>query len=78
MRNRPLALVIDGRIHEANLKRSHIEHSDLWARMRIVGVHSPDEVALMVLESTGQVSLVRAGAPLDHRLYADVHGVEEM
>ncbi|MFV0254201.1 MAG: DUF421 domain-containing protein [Beutenbergiaceae bacterium] len=78
VRNRPIALVVDGRVLQQNLDRCHIEQSDLSARMRVAGVRSVDEIALMVLESTGQVSLVRSGAPVDRRLYADVRGVEEV
>lgn len=78
VRSRPVALVVNGKLHEANLRRSHVDTLDVWARMRAAGVTSPDQVALMVLESTGQVSVVRAGEPIDPRLLAGVRGVEEM
>lgn len=77
-RRRPVALVVNGVLHSENLKRSHVEPLDVWARMRVAGVSNPDQVALMVLESTGLVSVIRAGEPIDRRLLTGVRGVEDM
>jgi len=76
LRNAPLALVVDGVVHEANLKRAHVDPQDLWARMRMAGVHDPGQVALMVLESTGQISLLHKGGAIDPRLTEGIRGVD--
>ena len=78
VRNPPMALVVDGRFHEQNLRRTHLDQSDVWARMRVAGIRSPDEIALMVLESTGQVSVIRAGGPVDARILEEVRGVKDL
>lgn len=68
VRTQPVVLIKDGVILRDNVRRTHVDDADLWARLRLAGVRSPAEVALLTLESTGQISLIRAGQPIDPRL----------
>lgn len=73
--NAPRLLVRDGAIHEDNLKRCRVTHSDLYAHLRQHGIARLDHAALVVFETTGQVSVVRQGdgAP-DEALLREVQG----
>lgn len=77
VRTRPVVLVHDGWLLAENLRRTHLDEADLWARLRVSGVRSPDEVALMTMESTGQISLIRRGEPIDPRLLQGLRGLPQ-
>lgn len=70
VRLRPVVLIWNGTILEDHVQRTRLDDADLWARMRLVGVGSPDEVALMTMESTGEISVLRRGEPIDERVLA--------
>ena len=75
--NDPLLLVRDGHILEANLRKSNITLSDLYSKLRQANTASLDEVGAVVLESTGDISVVHErsdGMALDSRM---LHGVRE-
>lgn len=50
----------------------------LWSQLRTHGIRSRDEVAVVVLEPRGSVSVLRASTPLDRALFAGVDGVEDV
>lgn len=74
----PVLLMAGSRILEENLRRCHVQPAELQARLRLAGVRNPDEVAAVTLESSGDLSVVRAGAPLDPRLFSGVVGAAEL
>lgn len=75
LRNLPLALIADGEVLGENLRRARLEPEDLWSRLRIAGVSGPQEVAAMVLESSGQISVVRRSMTMDPRMLEGVAGL---
>lgn len=60
--NRPVLLMEDGRILEDNMRRADIATGDLRAQLRQANVTSMDEVLLVVLETTGDISVVTGEA----------------
>ena len=56
---RPLALVRDGRILKRNLRRELISLPELMAKLRESGVESVADVKLAVMESDGEISVIR-------------------
>lgn len=54
-----LALVRDGRILRANLRRELISLPELMAKLRESGVESAADVKLAVMESDGEISIIR-------------------
>lgn len=56
---RALPLIRDGRILRANLRRELISLPELMAKLRESGVESPSEVRLAVMESDGEISVIR-------------------
>ena len=65
LRSRPVALVHEGVVLTENVARIRLDADDLWARLRLAGFRSPDDVALMTMESTGQISVIRRGEPIE-------------
>jgi uncharacterized membrane protein YcaP (DUF421 family) len=68
MNNRALLLMAGGRVLEANLRRAHVVEAELFGALRGAGVRRPDEVACVVLEASGTLSVLKRGVPLDPRL----------
>lgn len=76
VRDRPVLLMAGREPVEAELRRAGVSAADLRTILRSAGIRDPDEVACVVLEPAGGVSVIRRGKPLDRRLFADVRGIE--
>jgi uncharacterized membrane protein YcaP (DUF421 family) len=74
VRDRPILLVSGESILTENLKRARISEAELWETLRSGGIRNLSEVAAVVLEGTGAVSIIKSGAPLDPRLLSGVPG----
>jgi uncharacterized membrane protein YcaP (DUF421 family) len=66
------ALVVNGELQPDALARHHLSERELWIRLRATGRASLADVALVVLEPTGQLSVIPRGATIDPRAVADV------
>lgn len=76
LRDRPVLLMAGGVAVDDQLRRTGVTPADLRAVLRLKGVRNPAEVACVVLEATGELSVVQASAPLDRALFADVLGAD--
>ncbi|HKU04176.1 MAG TPA: phosphatase PAP2 family protein [Arthrobacter sp.] len=76
LQNRPVLLMSGGAILHQNLHKVHLTEADLWPTLRLAGVRNLDEVACVVLETNGEISVLRRGTDLDHRILADVPGMD--
>lgn len=76
--NRPYLLMAGPLAHQENLRRTHISEPELTARLRLAGVRDRAEVACVILESTGQISVLRAGIPIEPALLEGVVGAEQV
>jgi uncharacterized membrane protein YcaP (DUF421 family) len=54
------------------LTKARVTHSDVYAKLRQSNVHRMDQVIAVVLETTGDVSVVHGEGPLDAELYDNV------
>jgi len=73
--NEPLLVMRDGRVIEANLDRSRMTRADLRAKLREANVLALEEVRAVVVESTGDVSVLHGpadGPPLSASLLEGV------
>ncbi len=75
--NRPLMLMCGTTILHDHLRRSRITESDLRGRLREAGVLRFDQVGAVVLETTGDISIL-AGGEIDPALLQDVIGLEHL
>ena len=69
--NSPLMLCYEGRVFEENLKLSRVTRDDIRAKIREANAISPGSVRAIVLEATGDVSVLH-GDTLDTDLLSDV------
>jgi uncharacterized membrane protein YcaP (DUF421 family) len=76
MTNLPLLLMADGQLLEANLRKAHIVEDELKGKLRMAGVTGYEDVALAILERTGEVSVLQRGETVSDELLADVRGRE--
>ncbi|QBI54622.1 DUF421 domain-containing protein [Streptomonospora litoralis] len=71
----PLLLMRDTEVIEDNLSRVRMTRGDLCSKLRLAGITTFDQVAAVVMESTGEVSVLRRnpdGTPLEPELLASV------
>lgn len=75
-RRRPARVVFsEGRLLRSELRAAGINEHDLDIRLRLAGVRSYSEVALVILESRGSLTVLRNGETIDATLVRDVRGI---
>jgi uncharacterized membrane protein YcaP (DUF421 family) len=72
MNNRAVLLMAGDRVLEANLRRVHVVEAELHGALRKAGVRNLGEIACVVFEASGTISVLRRGTPVDPRLLAGV------
>jgi len=78
VRVQPVVLMAGGEVLSDQLQRSRVSEQELWGALRAAGIRHRDEVAAVVLEATGGVSVLRRGVPLDRVLLAEAEGHERI
>ncbi|MDN5699197.1 MAG: DUF421 domain-containing protein [Kocuria sp.] len=77
--NSPARLLMIGpEIQEKTLKRSHITIWELHGALRRAGVRSYEEIACVLHEPGGGISVLRRGVPIDPQLLTDVAGADRI
>ncbi|MCB9789032.1 MAG: DUF421 domain-containing protein [Deltaproteobacteria bacterium] len=79
--NTPRLLMAGSRILDEQLRRSHMTRSELRAKLREANVLDWSQVRAVVLETTGDVSVLHGesgGPPLDPSLLEGVEGIEAL
>ncbi|MDQ2740983.1 MAG: DUF421 domain-containing protein [Chloroflexota bacterium] len=74
--NRAYVLMAGDHIVAANLRRTHVSENEITAQLRLTGIRSRAEVACVILESTGEISVLRAGVPIEPEFLKNVTGAE--
>jgi len=70
----PLLLVANGAVLPDNLRKVKITEGEVRQQLRLAGVHRYDDVAALILERTGAVSVLRRGETIAPDFIADVRG----
>ncbi len=76
--SRAVLLMAGSMVLREELRRLHVTEADLRARLRQSGIRNDDEVAAVVLEATGTISVLRRGALVDPAMLAGVRGADRM
>lgn len=71
--NQPILLVAAGDIVEKNLKRTHLNEFELRMKLRGAGVTSMRDIAAVILEPSGSLSILRQG-PISAKMLSGVEG----
>lgn len=74
----PILLMAGTAFVEENLRKTHLDEEELWPKLRESGIRHRSEVACVILEPTGEVTVLRRGIPLDRSLMLDVRGIEHV
>ncbi len=74
--NRAYLLMTGSEIVPANLWRTHVSEQEITARLRLAGIRNRTEIACVILEATGEISVLRAGLPIDPQFLENVKGAE--
>jgi len=70
------AVLRDGVIQEASLRQARIRSSDLIVRLRHAGVTRLADVALVIVERDGALTIIRVGQPVDQEFLTGVAGLD--
>jgi uncharacterized membrane protein YcaP (DUF421 family) len=76
--NRPVLLMAGSELVDAELRRCHVTVDEVHSQLRRSGVRSHDEVAAVILEPTGELSVLRRGVPVARGLLEGVRSAERM
>jgi uncharacterized membrane protein YcaP (DUF421 family) len=76
--NLPVLLMADGMVLHDHLRRANIVEDELRQQLRLAGIHRYDEVAAVILERTGAISVLRRGETIAPELLTDVRGRERL
>lgn len=70
--NSPMLLMKDGRIYDENLRTAQVTRADLMGKLRHANVHRLAEVRAVVMETTGDFSIIHGDTPVDDILMKGV------
>lgn len=71
---RPVLLMAGSEVCIDQLRRCHVHPVELQARLRLAGVRHFEEVAAVIFETSGAVSVLKRGQVIDPRLLSGVVG----
>lgn len=75
---RAVVLVVAGKIQSETMRTYGLTMPMLWSSLRLAGVSHLAQAALVVLEPSGQISVVRAGQPIHPRALIGVRGAHRV
>lgn len=75
---RAVVVYVDGEFDRRALHRFHLDERVVWGRLRQAGVTNLDHVRALVLETDGNLSVLRAGEVVDWRLLTNVRGADRI
>ena len=66
--SKPILLMAGDQILSDNLRKARIQHDELYFKLRQAGIRNFSEVSVVLLEPTGDVSVMRRGGLMDREL----------
>ena len=76
--NSPLLLMAGAEILDDHLRQARISREELFGQLRSAGVHRLEQVSAVVLETTGDLSVLTGDSAVDQVLLAGVRGSERL
>lgn len=76
LNGRSHVVMAHGEIITEQLRKTRLSYSDVRLAVRRAGLASLSQVQCMILEPTGDLSVIRQGVPMDPELLKNVAGVE--
>ena len=75
--NEPRLLMVGSNFVDSNLRTTRVTHDDVFAKLREANVTDLSQVLAVVLETTGDTSVLHGAGPLDDALLPGVAGQPE-
>ena len=75
MQNEPVFLFRNGQFLDSALHETRVAKSDIYAKLREANAHDLSQVHAIVLETTGDVSVLHGGDPPDEEVLSGVREV---
>ncbi|MGB3829668.1 MAG: YetF domain-containing protein [Ornithinimicrobium sp.] len=76
--NHPVLLMAGERMLAEPMNRCHVLPGEVQSRLRLAGVRHPREVAAVILEPNGTISVLRRGQTIDPHLLSGVVGASQV
>jgi uncharacterized membrane protein YcaP (DUF421 family) len=76
LNNLPLLLMVNGAVLPDRLRKAKMVEDELRQKLRLAGIHRYEDVAAVILERTGAISILRRGQTIAPELLTDVRGRE--
>jgi len=76
--NAPLLLMAGPEVLEGNLRHARVSREELWAQLRLSGVQRRDQVRAVVMETTGDMSVLTGDGGFDPELLRGVRGADAL
>lgn len=78
VRNPPRMLMAGSKVLARNMTGAHVVESELVAKLRSAGIRNRSEVACVILEANGSISVLRKGAAIDRYMLEGVVGADQL
>lgn len=72
----PIILVVGNQLIEQNLRATNTTHIELMSTLRERGIHSLDQIAAVIMEPTGKLSVLQNNQPIDREILQGVQQAE--
>ena len=72
--NRPILLMAGETVLEDNMRHARVSREELWAQLRLHGVQRRADVRAVVMETTGDISVLAGPGGVDDELLDGVRG----
>ncbi len=76
--NRPVLLALGGDVLETALQDAHTSHLEVYEAVRLHGLASLEDTLAVVLERSGELSVIRRGVSVQEDLWREVAGSERL
>jgi uncharacterized membrane protein YcaP (DUF421 family) len=76
--NDPVLLMVGDQLLDGNLRHARMTKRDVWAKLREANVTRYDQILAVVLETTGDVSVLHGEGPLEPGLLEGVKDAERL
>jgi uncharacterized membrane protein YcaP (DUF421 family) len=76
--NAPLLLMAGPEVIEGNLRHARVSREELWSQLRLAGVQRREQVYAVIMETTGDMSVLAGGRDVDPELLKGVRGAEHL
>lgn len=76
--NSPMLLMAGPEVLEGNLRHARVSREELWAQLRLAGVQRREQVRAVIMETTGDMSVLTGEGGFDPEMLKGIRGSEHL